>query len=90
MATIARVSSPTQEFAHTFEEIPQVTKVFVANEGTSLTVWTVVDNFARHVRDRIYDIERDIFSRYPGTKFDFHVVPDNDGMISDAELIYVR
>jgi hypothetical protein len=90
MATLARPSSPAQDLAHTFERIPQVTKVFVAEEGTTVTVWTLVDNFARNVRDQIYALEHEIFLHHPNMKFDFHVVPDCEGLISDADLIYVR
>lgn len=91
MATLARSPIPTQDLAHIFENIQEVTKVFAIREGATVTVWTVVDNFERAIRDRIYDIEREMFAHHSNVKFDFHVIPDCDGVdIADAELVYVR
>ena len=88
MATAVQGFS-TQAIAHELRAVPEVLKVFLQQEGYCVHVWTVTSSFQRKVRDRIYDIERNIFARFPEYKFDFHVVQgDNETAIADAKLVY--
>jgi hypothetical protein len=91
MATATLIRNPVSEVEHAIGNIPNVTKIFASRNGNLVSVWTVVDNFDRSVRNNVYEAEREIFASFPGMKFDFNVVPDSDGLdISSAELVYVR
>ncbi len=80
-----------RDLAH-FLGAPWVTKIFAIREGTTVSVWTMVDDLSREKRDQIYDLERELSNRYRGNiKFDFHIMADSPGVdISGADLVYVR
>lgn len=82
--------SATHELKH-FLAQPEVTKIFASQDGPLVSVWTVVENFDREVRNRIYAGERALFRAFPNLKFDFLVLEDTGDIdLSDAELVYVR
>lgn len=54
--------------------IPQVVKIAVDRQGDFVSVWTVVEEFSRDVRERVYAGEEQITQEHPDLKFDFHVV----------------
>lgn len=63
--------------------IPEVEYVFLSLENDSTNIWTVINKLDRKVRERIYDIEYDIFDILKGLKFDFHVICRNDRTIEE-------
>lgn len=84
----AQAFSP-QALVQTIGSAPHVVKIFTSQNGRAVRVWTVVDSFRREVRDRIYSAERNLFTFFPGYKFDFHVIEgDQTTILSDAKLVY--
>ena len=76
-------------FADTLGQLPHVRKVFALQDGCVVSVWTVVDSFDREVRDQIYTVERNMYSYFPGIKFDFNVIEgDETTTIPEAKLVY--
>lgn len=91
MVTATLPRNPAHELGHAIGIIPSVTRIFAVRDGNVISVWTVVDRFDRETRFSVYEAERELFSAYPGVKFDFNVVPESEDLdISDAELVYVR
>ena len=69
--------------------LPHVRKIFALQNGCVVSVWTVVDSFDREVRDRIYAVERNLFSDFPSIQFDFNVIEgDETTTIPEAKLVY--
>ena len=74
------LATPTQEvasplaFAETLGALPHVVQVFTLQSDRTVYVWTVVDSFERNVRNSIYEAERNFFTKFPGTQFDFNVI----------------
>jgi hypothetical protein len=88
MATAVQSFSP-HSLAETVGVLPHVLKIFVAAQGRTVDVWTVVDSFDRDVRDQIYSAERTLFSYFPDYKFDFNVIEgDETATIPGAKLVY--
>jgi hypothetical protein len=88
MATAAQAFSP-HALAETLGTLPHVIKIYAAQEGRNVHVWTVVDSFEREVRDKIYSVERTLFTYFPGYKFDFNVIEGNETTtISQAKLVH--
>src|SRR5205807_10310451 len=94
MARDPDTASPVQvlsslAFADTLGQLSHVRKVFALQNGCIVSVWTVVDSFDREVRDRIYAVERNLFSDFPGIQFDFNVIEgDETTTIPEAKLVY--
>jgi hypothetical protein len=56
-----------------------------------VSVWTMVEDFDRSVREEVYKAEENVMGLHPEMKFDFHVVKVREhGDISQAALAYHR
>ena len=94
MARDPDTASPVQvlsslAFADTLGQLSHVRKIFALQNGCIVSVWTVVDSFDRDVRNQIYAVERNMYSYFPGIKFDFNVIEgDEETTIPKAKLVY--
>jgi hypothetical protein len=73
-ATIAHhfaLSSLSEEIG---QQIPSVLKVYADQHGDFVSVWTVVEDFDRAVRNTVYEAEEHLMRNHPDMRFDFHVV----------------
>jgi hypothetical protein len=71
--------------------IPSVVKIFAEQHGDFVSVWTVVSDFSREVRNSVYDAEAVLMDIHPDMKFDFHVVKANESFqIQNMTVAYVR
>jgi hypothetical protein len=73
-ATVAHhfaLSSLAEEIGH---HIPAVLKIYADQHGDFVSVWTVVEDFDRGVRNNVYEAEEHLMRDHPDTRFDFHVV----------------
>jgi hypothetical protein len=73
-ATISQHFSLTYLADEIGSHIPSVETIFANQHGDFVSVWTVVSDFSRDVRNRIYDAEAAFMNAHPDMKFDFHVV----------------
>ncbi len=76
MATASRIrpSSFSSSLVDVGRHIPEVVKIAVDQQGDIVSVWTVVEEFSRDVRERVYEGEEQVIHEHPRLKFDFHVV----------------
>lgn len=90
-ATVAhkfRLSSLAEDIGH---QVPAVVKIFADQHGDFVSVWTMVEDFDRRVREQVYKAEENLMEMHPEMKFDFHVVKVREhGDLSQAALAYRR
>jgi hypothetical protein len=86
------IASPQVIIASIIQDLgglSEVQKIYFAQEGGTMRVWTVPSSYEREVRNRIYGIEVSIMNRFPDHEFDFHVTHcGGETEYSDAKLIY--
>lgn len=73
---VAEVCFSTDALADEIGVLPHVKKILVAQDGERISVWTVVDDFSRSVRDAVYEAQARLIDNYHRfVRFDFHVIP---------------
>jgi hypothetical protein len=90
-ATIAQhfaLASLSEEIG---SHIPSVETIFANQHGDFVSVWTVVSDFSRDVRNKVYDAEAALMDIHPDMKFDFHVVKASETFqIPNMTVAYAR
>lgn len=81
--------------ADEISEIKEVEYIFIGKDNNIIDVSIIINKLDRIVRDRIYDIEYSIISRFRDNYFDFHVICRDDRDIdklfsSKTIMIYHR
>ena len=90
-ATIPQHFSLTDLADEIATHIPSVQTIFANQHGDFVSVWTVVSDFSRDVRDKVYDAEAALMNVHPDMKFDFHVVAASENFqIPNMTVAYVR
>lgn len=64
-----------------FPSLPRVRSVEVRGRDGEFTVEITVSDFDRAYREAIYNRERELFTAFPSTNFDFYVL---DGSLETA------
>jgi DNA-binding transcriptional regulator GbsR (MarR family) len=91
MPAVAEARFSTHVLSEEIGSLPHVKTVLVERNGDRLSVWTVVDDFSRSVRNAIYTAEARLIDEYNQfVRFDFHVIPgDETTRISQASPIAI-
>jgi hypothetical protein len=91
MPAVAEAPFSTSVLSEEIGSLPHVKTVLVEQNGNRLSVWTVVDDFSRSVRDAIYAAQARLIEEYHRfVRFDFHVIPgDETTRISQASPILI-
>jgi len=91
MPAIAEPCFSTCVLSEEIGSLPHVKTVLVEQNGDRVSVWTVVDDFSRSVRDAIYAAQARLIDEYHRfVRFDFHVIPgDETTRISQATPIAI-
>jgi hypothetical protein len=71
--------------------IPSVETIFANQHGDFVSVWTVVSDFSRDIRNKVYDAEAALMDMHPDMKFDFHVVKASETFqVPNMTVAYAR
>ena len=72
--------------------LPHVRRILMAQHGSRVAVWTVVDDFELSARNPIYEVQQLLIERYRDrVRFEFHVIPgDDQTTISHATTILTK
>ena len=70
--------------SHRFGSVPDVESVFTSTQGRVFYVWVVVNDPDRHVRRKLYEIEREIHSDFDMLEFDFGIISRRGRPLADV------
>jgi hypothetical protein len=91
MQATAEVVFSDRVLSEEIGSLPHVKRVLIERSGDRLSVWTVVDDFSRSVRDTIYEAQARLIDEYHRlVRFDFHVITGDEATeISHASAIKI-
>jgi hypothetical protein len=74
--------------ASIIREVPEVDSVLMQEDGNTLTIYVVVENFDFDVNEKIYDKEECIIDVFTDVNFDFHITSQKQ--LSDPGLYEIN
>jgi hypothetical protein len=99
MGTIATpataIEQVSKELKRGLAGVQAVRSVHTVQTDLAIAVWIDIAQDDRSIRNAIYDFEDQVSQRFPGLRFDFHVIPVPDGkkmedFISAAQVVFRR
>jgi hypothetical protein len=75
MQAVAEAVFSDRALSDEIGSLPHVKRILVERNGNCLSVWTIVDDFSRSVRNAIYEVQARLIDEYHrNVRFDFHVI----------------
>lgn len=70
-------------FAEWITELPNIEKIILVEPRQYCEIWIVVNNVDEATRYRIYELELEMYKRFPEVTFDWHLLDRNDRSLED-------